>query len=117
MTNYIDKYIIKFKTPIDGIIGNIRFRHPNIFKHLIDNSETFYIIVITDITNGFITFHISLFDIWKNHFVNKKYVKTGDDALLSTSVKNVYILNYEKYKSFLDTFDNHTHNLFRRNSN
>lgn len=117
----MDKVIQIEKTNANGIISYIK-QHRNIWKEIQNTPSINYIIVIIDYLEPTIeyndrydrnfatigeemTFKICKFDDWKMNTINSKYLDTINDAYHNTDVSNIFILNFKKYSSFLDIYD------------
>jgi len=117
----MDKVIQIEKTSANGIISCIK-EYRKLWKEIQNTPLINYIIVIIDYLEPTIeyndrydrnfatigeqmTFKICKFDDWKMNTINSKFIDTINDAFDTTDVSNILMLNFKKYRAFLDIYD------------
>lgn len=118
----MDKVMEIETTDVNGIISYIKKHKKSLWKEIQNTPSINYIIVIIDYLEPTIeyndrydrnfatieermTFKVCKLDDWKMNTINSKYLDNISDAFHNTDVSNIFILNFKKYSSFLNIYD------------
>lgn len=109
-------------TDVNGIISYIKKHQKSLWKEIQNTPLINYIIVIIDYLeptieyndrydtnratiNTEMTFKVCKLGDWVMNTINSKFLDTINDAFHTTDVSNIFMLNFKKYSSFLDIYD------------